>query len=321
MQAAAAICAAYGLGPVAGIPVAAARGEQGVIWRFGTASGNWAVKQLLFPVAEPDAARDVAFQLAALAAGIPLPEPRLTTAGTVVLPAGQAAWGSAVRVYRWAELADDPPVSAAEMGALLARLHGVLLYDPGPPPADPWFTRPSGQAELAALLAAASQAAESWAPLLGRRLAELIEAERMISQPDPALLLTCHRDLNLENVRRAAGTTGLVVLDWENCGPAEPARELAAVLADLAVDLGLQAASAAHAGYVAAGGPARLTGPADFGMAVAVQGHLLQVYGYRALAPGEPDETRATARRRLHQMLERPVTLQLARRLLDLVSS
>jgi Ser/Thr protein kinase RdoA (MazF antagonist) len=318
---AAAIAAAYELGPVTGSPVAAARGEQGVIWRLDSASGRWAVKQLLLPVEEADAARDVTFQQAALAARVPLPQPRLTGAGTVLLPAGQARWDSAVRVYRWAELADDPPMSAAEIGALLARLHRLEQHDPHPPPDDPWFTQPSGQAGLAPLLAAASAAAESWAPLLGWRLAELIEAERVISPPDPALLQTCHRDVNLENVRRAAGTGGLVVLDWENCGPAEASRELAAVLADLTADLDRQAASSAYAAYLAAGGPARLTEPGDFGMAVAVQGHLLQVYGYRALAPEQSEDNRARARWRLHRMLDQPVTLPLISGLLDLASS
>lgn len=318
---AAAIAAAYDLGPVTGSPVAAAGGEQGVIWRLDAASGRWAVKQLLLPVEEADAARDVAFQQAALAAGVPLPPPRLTGAGTVLLSAGQARWQSAVRVYSWAELADDPPVSAAEVGALLARLHELEQHDPCPPPDDRWFTQPSGLAELAPLLAAASEAAEPWAPLLGRRLAELIEAERVISPPDPALLQTCHRDVNLENVRRAAGTGGLVILDWENCGPAEPASELAAVLADLAADLGPQAASPAYTAYLAAGGPARLTAPGDFGMAVAVQGHLLQVYGYRALAPEQSADNRARARWRLHHMLDQPITLPLISNLLDLASS
>jgi aminoglycoside phosphotransferase (APT) family kinase protein len=319
-ETAAAIAAAYDLGPLTGAPVAAARGEQGVIWRLDTASGRWAVKQLLRPVEEADAARDVAFQRAALAAAVPLPAPRLTTAGTVLLAAGPTRWHSAVRVYRWAELADEPPVSAAELGRLLAGLHQLAWRDQGPPSDDPWFSAPSGRAGLARLLAAASEAGESWAPLLGRRLAGLIEAERVISPPAPALLLTCHRDLNLENVRRGAGG-GLVVLDWENSGPAEPARELAAVVADLAADLGAQAAGAAHAAYLAAGGQARLTGPADFGMAVAVQGHLLQVYGYRALAAAESEENRARSRWRLQRMLEQPLTLQVIGSLLDLASS
>src|SRR6266851_3033718 len=74
--AAAAIASAYGLGALVGDPVYAARGERGKIWRPATRSGSWAVKEPLLPIVEAEAARDVEFQLAAAAAGIPLPLPR-----------------------------------------------------------------------------------------------------------------------------------------------------------------------------------------------------------------------------------------------------
>jgi hypothetical protein len=317
---AAAVAAAYNLGQPTAAPVAAARGEQGVIWRIDTSAGCWAAKQLLLGADEDDAARDVAFQHAALVSGLSLPPPRLTRSGRVVLPAAQAGWDSDVRVYQWADLAEEPPVTGADIGAVLAALHRVPGQGPGLQPADLWFSEPSGESALAALQPAADRAGEPWADMLGRRLNELSEAESVIRPPDLALLRTCHRDVNLENVRRAALGGGLVVLDWENSGPAEPARELAAALADLAADAGQQAAADAWAGYRAASGPARLTRPADFTMAVAVQGHLLQFYGLRALDPGENADTRARARRRLHRMLDQPVTLQLIGRLLDLAS-
>jgi hypothetical protein len=60
---AAAIASAYGLGVLARDPVYVTRGEQGLIWRLDTRSGSWAVKELLIPVAEAGAARDVEFQL------------------------------------------------------------------------------------------------------------------------------------------------------------------------------------------------------------------------------------------------------------------
>jgi len=58
---AAAIASAYGLGALVGDPVYAARGEQGRIWRLATRSGSWAVRELLLPVGEAGAARDVEF--------------------------------------------------------------------------------------------------------------------------------------------------------------------------------------------------------------------------------------------------------------------
>ena len=62
---AAVISSSYGLGVLLGGPVYAARGEQGLIWRLDTQSGPWAVKELLLPLGEAEAARDVEFQLAA----------------------------------------------------------------------------------------------------------------------------------------------------------------------------------------------------------------------------------------------------------------
>ena len=106
---AAAIVSAYGLGVLAGDPVFATRGEQGLIWRLDTRGGSWAVKELLLPVGEAEAARDVEFQLAAWAAGIPLPLPRRARDGRVVLPAEEAGSAWSVRVYRCADACGGMP--------------------------------------------------------------------------------------------------------------------------------------------------------------------------------------------------------------------
>src|SRR5215471_13320288 len=129
-EAAAAIAASYELGVPDGDPVYVARGEQGLIWRLDTQNGSWAVKELLLPATEADAAADVRFQLAARAARIPLPLPRRTRDGRVVLPADEAGSSWSTRVYEWVDLADGPPVSAAEIGELAARLHQVQHAGP-----------------------------------------------------------------------------------------------------------------------------------------------------------------------------------------------
>ena len=75
-------------------------------------------------------------------------------------------------------------------------------------------------------------------------------------------------------------------------GPAAPVRD----------------AVAAYRAYRAAGGPETISEPADFSMAVAEQGHLLEFYARRALAPDESEENRSRARDRLSVMLGRPLT-------------
>lgn len=297
------VTARYGLGRETGPPVYAARGELGRIWRLETDRGTWAVKEALVPVAEADAAADVAFQLAAAASGVPLPLPVRTTDGQVTVRGPDAA----LRVYEWVDLdpaASDP--SGAGLGALLARLHRV--GHPAGGPVGEWFAAPVGRARWHDLAAAATRAGASWADPLAAHLAELVAVDALVRPPEPGKVITCHRDVNAENVRHTTAGA-LVVLDWENSGPAQPERELAALLWEVGDD-----APVAAAAY---DGPALR--PADFSMAIAVQGHLVEIYARRALDPGAPPEDRARSTARLDAMLARPLTEAGIVRLLDLV--
>jgi aminoglycoside phosphotransferase (APT) family kinase protein len=165
------------------------------------------------------------------------------------------------------------------------------------------------------MLADARSAGAPWAAAFERALPDLMAADALVAPPDPAAMMTCHRDLNTENVLRAAGG-GVVIMDWENSGPAQLERELATILSDLAADVAPSAAREAYAAYQAAGGPARLATAADFATAVAVQGHLLRFYGQRGLDPDVDTETRNRSKKRLDQMLRQPVTIGWIGRLL-----
>jgi Ser/Thr protein kinase RdoA (MazF antagonist) len=295
-DAAAVIAERYGLGRPHGPPAYAARGELGRIWRLDTDLGAWAVKEALVLVDEAAAAAEVAFQEAAAAAGVPLPAPVRARDGRVLLPGTDAgAPAYALRVYAWVDLDPDATVTGAELGAVAARLHGV--GHPVSGPVADWFAAPLGRAGWAAF-AARLDSAPLW-----RWLPQLVALDELVEPPDPAQVRICHLDLNVENVRRRAGA-GVVVLDWENSGPCQPARELAAILADLPT----AEAVSAYAAYRAAGGPAEVTGPADFSTAIAAQGHLLDFYGRRATDPAASEEDRARAHARLATMLVRPLT-------------
>ncbi|GAA1675938.1 hypothetical protein GCM10009733_086200 [Nonomuraea maheshkhaliensis] len=93
------VASAYELGRPLRPPVCAARGELGRIWRLDTAAGTWAVKELPVPVEEHEVPGDLAFQFAAAAAGVRLPQPRLTTWGAVP--------HEGCRVYAWVDLVGD----------------------------------------------------------------------------------------------------------------------------------------------------------------------------------------------------------------------
>jgi hypothetical protein len=89
----------------------------------------------------------------------------------------------------------------------------------------------------------------------------------------------------------------------------------------LPVESGPQAAQAAYAAYRAAGGPARLSRPADFATRPSpCRGHLLQFYGRRALDRAESAENRARSRKRLDQILSQPLTMSRIDRLLSLLT-
>jgi len=250
--------------------------------------GSWAVKEALVPVAEAEAAADVAYQLAAAAAGVPLPRPVRTTDGRVTVRGARAV----LRVYEWVDLDVGGP-TAGELGAMLARLHAVA--HPARGPVVPWFADPLGAAAWHELAASAEGA--PWGGALVAHLPDLVALDTIVRPPDPARVTTCHRDFHGENVRRTANGP-LVVLDWENSGPAQPERELAGLLWDLGE--GAAEAAAAYGG--------RVLEPSDFSMAIVVQGHLLQFYGRRALDSAEPAENRARATARLDTMLARPLT-------------
>jgi hypothetical protein len=81
----------FSLGAVITEPEFVARGAMGTVWRLETGAGRWAVKWL-FPwsPADPRPA-DVAVQIAAAAAGIPLPPPVLLPDGAAVIRIGGPA--------------------------------------------------------------------------------------------------------------------------------------------------------------------------------------------------------------------------------------
>jgi Ser/Thr protein kinase RdoA (MazF antagonist) len=329
METGRAVAARYGLGAAQGPPEYADRGERGRIWRLITDRGRWAVKESDEPLDPADAERDVAFQEAAAAAGVPLPRPVRTTAGRVLLPGAEAhSPAAALRVYEWVDLVPGATVRGAEIGALAARVHG--LDRPPPGPVHPWFAEPMGPTAWAALIDVAAAAGAWWAAPLGRLLPDLAALDDLVTPPDPAATRTCHRDLNIENVRRlgerptghragdragpGAGTA--IVLDWENCGALEPARELATIVVHLREDASEEAALSAYAGYLRADGPTRVTGPGDFSTAIVLQGHLLRHYGERSLDPTVPAEDRRRLDGRVRAALDRPLTPAVVERLL-----
>ena len=296
---ASAIAAAYGLGRPLGELVLSARGEQGRVWRLDTSTGRYAVKELLIRQVESDAAADVAYQEAVLAAGtVLMPQPLRTSSGTVLLPVAEHQ----VRVYRWLELLpSDLGLDPALVGATVAAVQRV---EHGPArPLHSWYTDPVGAAGWADMLAAARAARAPFAEALDAEIPTLLALERLMEAPQQ--LQTCHRDLWADNLLPTP-SGGLCVIDWENCGLEDPAQEIPMVLFDFARD-DLRRAALLYRSYLDAGGPARVTGPGEFTMVIAQFGHFWESAVRAYLRPQADHQEQAHSLERIDELLRTPL--------------
>lgn len=316
------VAVAFGLGLVVEQPTFAARGELGRIWRMETSSGSYAVKELFLE--EPgDGRGDVAFQLAARAAGIPLAAPVVTPADEVMRRIG----GRWVRVYEWVDIDPQAAVEDAVAGALLARVH--LVNYPAEA-IDPWYVDGVGAARWDEVVQLALDAKAVWAEPLARLVPDLLEAERSTvlpaasSTPTPSSIIRCHLDFHPQNVLVDRGGRA-VVLDWENSGGAIPEREVMMALWEFVTigdDDDLARRSAAFVdGYREAGGVFEARDGSVFAMAFAVQAHLLEFFARRALDARVSDEDRFRSDGWLQEMIALALTPNAAALVLDAVVS
>jgi Ser/Thr protein kinase RdoA (MazF antagonist) len=276
----------FGLGEVLGSPAYVTRGAMGEIWRLETSAGSWAVKwQFPWTPVQPRPA-DVGVQLAAAAAGIPLPRPVLTPDGEAVARAGDGH----ARVYQWADLAQpvDLPAddqTAAEAGRLLGVLHSLALSSDEPD--DPWYQTVPPAQDWAGLAGRACEAGLAWAGALAGAQ-ELIAglSARALTPQRSRERIVCHRDFNPDNVLPARSGAGLVVLDWENAGPLDPAWELGYALFAWSAGEGQVSAAAMTAlldGYAATSGGRPALGPGMFVTAIATHLNFLQAMAEQAI--------------------------------------
>ena len=134
--------------------------------------------------------------------------------------------------------------------------------------------------------------------------------------------MLCHRDLHPENVLVDASSGELVVVDWDNLGPAEPGRELARVLFDWYVEddhADLDAIRRTHEAYVRAGGPGRIGEVSDFSMLVACRLNFLRVQVRVALDPAAEQRHRDWAEREIEEALRLVPTPRLLAEVLETV--
>ncbi len=266
------VLSTFGLGapraPSADV-VEAARGEGGRIFRVETSTGTWALKELFAPGEAGDVELQASLMAAAAGAGVRVPQVVRSTAGAVLAAVGGGTW----RVFEWIDVAGVAEAEAA--GAALARLHHASW--PSDEPLDPWFFRRTEGGSWQEL--AARSRGHVWEPLLRPLVPALTALDVVAENAEMPPCLVCHRDFHESNVvidRRQR----VVVLDWENCGPLAPEREVGCALA-LLEDAG--EARQFLDGYRRAGGVFEPRGLDTFATAAAVWGNYLGLCVTRAL--------------------------------------
>ena len=246
-----------------------ARGEQGQIWRLVTSSGRWAVREPFEPQTEDEVRED---------AGISGCGPRRRRAHAH----GSEDVGGRRDRREWPTprygctsgsiCATPTPASIRRWWARCWRgctLSGFV----GTREEDPWYTDAIGAHRWDELVDALAAEEAPFAGEFASIRDELVALEGLL---EPAQeLRTCHRDLWADNLRSTA-TGELCVIDWDNCGAADPSHELANALFEFA---GADPARARtlHRAYVAAGGPGRVTDRGSFSMAIAQLGHITEI--------------------------------------------
>ena len=179
-------------------------------------------------------------------------------------------------------------------------------------PVDPWYVAAVGEPGWRELTARLRDARAPFADRLEALVPDVLAAEALLVEPDAVQV--CHLDLWADNVLRTPDD-GLVVLDWENTGPGDPAGELGVVL----FEFGLgdpDRMRELFASYVEAGGPARLRTPGDLTMLIAQAGHIAQI-GCERWLKATTDEERADNAAWVGEFLDEPVTVATVEAILD----
>ncbi|HEY5846603.1 MAG TPA: phosphotransferase [Microlunatus sp.] len=307
-----AIALGYGLGTVIEDMAISGRGMKGQIWRLVTSRGAFAVKDLLVRQAAADAALDIAYQEAVLAAGtVPLPRPIRSPSGDVLLEVA----GHQLRVYEWKDLGSpDSSLDPGLVGRTLAAIHQV--HHAPAKPLTGWYVDPVGAPRWAELLADARKAAAPFADDLGAEIPHLLRLEGLLEPPKN--LQTCHRDLWADNLLPAVD--GVCVIDWESCGLEDPSYEIPMALFEFgAGDRGRTAD--VYSSYVDAGGPGRVDRYGSFSMVIAQFGHFWETAVATYAAADATDADRQLSSDRVAEAVRTPLRVEHLDEVLDAIGS
>jgi Ser/Thr protein kinase RdoA (MazF antagonist) len=295
------IATAFGLAVPTGPLVAVESGPSARhhLWRLSTTQGRFAVKAVGHH--QQLSANDLALrgpmrlELAALAAGVPMPRPCLvsgsgTSVAAVSTPGRQPLL---VGVHEWVDgTTATAPCStelAAELGGALAVIHRVGFDCGEAVEIDPWYRTAHGPAHWSGLADRAEQAGLGWAAGLRAALPVLAEVEALAAAraAETVPLVVTHSDLVPGNVLVSAQGRPWIV-DWDDAGPWNTAEEVAAAVVSWSTGpQGEPAAPAALAlieGYRRAGGTFNVGSPTVLAGSLSAAANWLELTVRRGLS-------------------------------------
>jgi Phosphotransferase enzyme family len=284
------------------------RGEQGQVWRLDTTGGSWAVKESFRAVDEREVALAADFQDAACSSGVPAPIGRRTGDGQVCADVGD----SVVRVYEWIDLLEpDLGLDPSAVGQVLAQIHQVDVVPAGS--LDSWYTEPVGADRWNEIGRRLTLAGAPFADEFARMRSEFVALDSWIRPVSAARM--CHRDLWADNLLRTA-SGGLCVIDWEDCGPAQPERELCCLLFEFGADDPVRIRDL-YGSYLEHGGPGRVRERQDFSMLIAQLGHICEIVCRDWLDPAWRSTDRQRSAERFAEFVEHPYSRASLEQMLD----
>lgn len=297
-----------------------ARGAVGRIWKLSAGSTHHAVKELFWQPPDERAVRlERELRGAAGARGV-------ASALDIRAPDGRyvaSIRGIPIRMYSWVvgrRVRRDESGRADWLGRALGVLHGLQLGAEGVS-ADPWYDRVAGADRWTELAETAHRARADWADALHAAQADLADLGALVRPVDPALLVRCHRDLTPSNVLVDPTDGRYVLLDWDNVGPAQPDRELAAALHAWHVAGGVidrPGVRRSIAAYHRAGGRPRILTAESVGQLLAARLNYLEAQAELALSADQPPEQRGFAEAAVRGVLADLPAPWLLDRLLDI---
>lgn len=306
------VAAAYGLGSIVEPLRLVDRGEQARVWRLVTDTGTFAVKEPLRGFEARSDGVDVAFQEAVLAqTRVLIPRPVRRPDGAVLA----AVAGADLRASSWVDLL---PISVSldpeQLGRTVAALHQVDFPTAGQ--VNPWYWAPVGREAFERYADQLTAVNAPFAPALTAAVPELVALESLLEPPSSIRI--CHRDLWANNLR-ATPDGAVCVIDWDNCGPADPGHELAMVLYEFGY-LDAERCGTIYSSYVDAGGPGRLTRPQQLTMVIAQFGHFWELATIRWREPQTTEEERQHLCEWMAEMADRPLTVDVCHEMVAAVA-